>query len=64
MSSNAASCGGWHEALDARALQQQEAAAQTLTSSLVIVNGIIVALIATGLFGILIAILKGALLAE
>ena len=55
---------GWHEALDARALQQQEAAAQTLTSSLVIVNGIIVALIATGLFGILIAILKGALLAE
>ena len=55
---------GWHEALDARALQQQEAAAQTLTSSLVIVNGLIVALIATGLFGILIAILKGALLAE
>ena len=55
---------GWHEALDARARQQQEAAAQTLTSSLVIVNGIIVALIATGLFGILIAILKGALLSE
>ena len=55
---------GWHESLDARALQQQEAAAQTLTSGLVIVNGIIVALIATGLFGILIAILKGMLLAE
>ncbi len=55
---------GWHEVLDARAWQEQEAAAQTLTSSLVILNGIIVGLIATGLFGILIAILKGALLAE
>jgi type II secretory pathway component PulF len=53
---------GWHEALEAKASQQQEAATQTLTSGLVIMNGVIVALIVTGLFGLIIAILKGALL--
>jgi type II secretory pathway component PulF len=53
---------GWHESLDAKAFQQEEIAAQTITSGLVILNGLIVALIATGMFGILIAILNGALL--
>jgi type II secretory pathway component PulF len=52
---------GWHESLDAKAFQQEEIAAQTITSGLVILNGLIVALIATGMFGILIAILNGAL---
>jgi len=55
---------GWHQALDGKAFQQEEAAAQTLTSGLVILNGIITGLIVTGLFGALIAILKGALLAS
>jgi hypothetical protein len=50
---------GWHEALDAKAFQQEETATHTLTSGLVIVNGIIVGLIATAMFGILIAVLKG-----
>jgi type II secretory pathway component PulF len=52
---------GWHEALDAKAFQQEETATHALTSGLVILNGLVVALIATAMFGILIAILKGAL---
>ena len=55
---------GWHEALDAKAFQQQEAATHVLTSGLVVLNGLVVALIATSMFGILIAILRGALASE
>jgi type II secretory pathway component PulF len=55
---------GWHEALDAKAFQQEEAATHVVTSGLVILNGVVVALIATAMFGILIAVLKGALGAE
>ncbi len=51
---------GWHEALDAKAFQQQEATAHAVTSGLVILNGVVVALIATAMFGVLIVILKGA----
>ena len=53
---------GWHEALDARAFQQEEAMTHVVTSGLVILNGLVVALIAVGMFGILIAVLRGALL--
>ena len=53
---------GWHEALDAKAFQQEEAATHTITSGLVILNGLVVALIAIGMFGILIAILNKSLL--
>jgi type II secretory pathway component PulF len=49
---------GWHEALDAKAFQQEEAATHLLTSALVILNGLVVALIATAMFGILINILN------
>ena len=49
---------GWHEALDAKAFQQQETATHVITSGLVILNGVVVALIATGTFGMLILILK------
>lgn len=52
---------GWHEALDAKAFQQEETATHAMTSGLVILNGLVVALIATAMFGILIAVLKGAL---
>ncbi|HEY3763452.1 MAG TPA: type II secretion system F family protein [Verrucomicrobiae bacterium] len=55
---------GWLEALEAKAFQQEETATHTLTSGLVIMNGVIVALIATAVFGILIAILNGALVAS
>lgn len=52
---------GWHEALDAKAFQQEEATAHVITSSLVILNGLAVGLITTAMFGILVAILKGML---
>jgi type II secretory pathway component PulF len=52
---------GWHEALDARAFQQEEATAHALTSGLVILNGLVVALITTAMFGMLVALLNGVL---
>jgi type II secretory pathway component PulF len=50
---------GWHEALDAKAFQQEEAAAHVVTSGVVILNGVLVALIATAMFAILMAVLNG-----
>jgi type II secretory pathway component PulF len=50
---------GWHEALDAKAFQQEEATAHVLTTGVVILNGLLVALIATAMFGVLVAILDG-----
>lgn len=52
---------GWHEVLDARAFQQEEAAAHVITSGLVILNGVLVALITTAMFGILLAALNAVL---
>lgn len=52
---------GWHEALDAKAFQQEEATTHTVTSGLVVMNGVVVALIATAMFGVLVAILNGML---
>jgi len=54
---------GWHEALDAKAFQQEETTAHVVTTGVVILNGVLVALIATGMFGILVAVLKGMLAA-
>jgi type II secretory pathway component PulF len=55
---------GWHEALDAKAFQQEEAAIHVLTSGLVILNGLVVALIATAMFGMLVTVLKGVLASD
>jgi type II secretory pathway component PulF len=55
---------GWHEALDAKAFQQEETATHMLTSGLVILNGVVVGLIAVGMYGMLVMILKGVLAAE
>lgn len=52
---------GWLGALDAKAFQQEETATHALTSGLVIINGVIVGLIATAMFGVIIAILNSAL---
>jgi type II secretory pathway component PulF len=52
---------GWHEALEAKAFQQEEAATHMVTSGLVILNGVVVGLIATAMFGLLVMILKGML---
>jgi type II secretory pathway component PulF len=49
---------GWHEALDARAFQQEEAAAHALTTGVVLLNGAFVMLIAIAMFGILMAVLN------
>ena len=51
---------GWHEALDAKAFQQEEATAHAATSALVILNGVLVALIATAMFGMLVSIMEAA----
>jgi type II secretory pathway component PulF len=51
---------GWHEALDAKAFQQEEAATHAVASGLVILNGVLVGLIATAMFGILIAMMRAA----
>ena len=48
---------GWHEALDAKAFQQEEAAAHLITTGVVILNGAFVALIAIAMFGILTGVL-------
>lgn len=47
---------GWHEALEARAYQLEQAASQTITTSLVVLNGCLVGLIAIGVFQVLISI--------
>lgn len=52
---------GWHEALDAKAFQQEETATHAVSSAIVILNGVVVGLIATAMFGMLVMILKGAL---
>ncbi len=41
---------GWHQALDAKAFQQEEATAHLVTSGVVVFNGALVALIATAMF--------------
>ena len=52
---------GWHEALDAKAFQQEEATAHAVTSGLVVLNGLLVALITTAMFGLIVSILKATL---
>ena len=51
---------GWHEALEARAFQQEEAATHVATSGLVILNGVLVGLVVTAMFGVLIVMMKAA----
>jgi type II secretory pathway component PulF len=41
---------GWHEALDAKAYQAEQTASQLVTTALVILNGVFVALVAIGMF--------------
>ncbi len=53
---------GWHEALDAKAFQLEQAAAQITTSVLVLLNGLFVAAVVIGLFLALISLLNQATL--
>ena len=53
---------GWHEALDAKAFQLEQTAAQMATSALVLFNGFVVAAIVIGTFIVLLQVLNGAVL--
>jgi type II secretory pathway component PulF len=53
---------GWHESLDAKAFQEEQAAAHAVTSTLVIANGLIVAVVAIGVFSALISIINAGVL--
>jgi type II secretory pathway component PulF len=49
---------GWHEALDAKAFQSEQAAAQLTTSALVLFNGLIVASVVIAVFGTLVHLIN------
>ena len=53
---------GWHEALAAKAFQQQQTASQLVTTAFVFLNGVMVSLVALGLFRVLLGILEEAAL--
>jgi len=53
---------GWHESLDAKAFQQEQAAAHVVTSALVLANGLIVGIVVTGVFSALISITNAGVL--
>ncbi len=53
---------GWHEALEARAFQQEQAAAHAITSVIVVVNGLMVALIAAAVFLMILSVMEEAVL--
>jgi type II secretory pathway component PulF len=53
---------GWHEALDAKAFQQEQAGAHLITTGLVLLNGIFVGTVIMAVFGYLVFIIDEALL--
>jgi hypothetical protein len=53
---------GWLEALDARAFQQEQTAAQFITTAIVLLNGTLVGLLVVGTFLALLAIIDAGVL--
>jgi len=53
---------GWHDALEAKAFQAEQAVAQLITTSLVLLNGLLVGILAVAVFQILIAIIDAGVL--
>jgi type II secretory pathway component PulF len=49
---------GWHEALDARAFQLEQTAAQVATTLVVLINGLVVAGVVIGVFALLVEIIN------
>jgi type II secretory pathway component PulF len=49
---------GWHDALDAKAYQQEQAVSQLFTTGIVVLNGCLVAVILTGVFQVLTTIVQ------
>jgi type II secretory pathway component PulF len=52
----AAALAGWMESLDAKAFQQEQTFSQIVSTTLVLANGLLVALVVLGVFNILISI--------
>jgi type II secretory pathway component PulF len=55
-----AALAGWHEALEAKAFQQEQTASQLITTGFVCLNGAMVSLVTVGVFHILLAIMEEA----
>jgi type II secretory pathway component PulF len=55
-----AALAGWHEVLEAKAYQQEQAVSQMVTTGFVFLNGLMVSLLAVGVFQLLLAILEEA----
>jgi type II secretory pathway component PulF len=53
-----AALAGWHEALDAKAFQQEQTAAHSVSTALVLLNGLFVGVVVTSVFGFLISIIN------
>jgi type II secretory pathway component PulF len=53
---------GWHDALDAKAFQQEQSAAHGITTAMVLWNGLFVGTIVVSVFMTLVSILNGAIL--
>lgn len=53
---------GWFQSLDAKAFQQEQAAAQTLTTALVLWNGLVIGVFVTGMFHVLTNLIEEAVL--
>ena len=53
---------GWHDALDAKAFQQEQAAAHGITTALVLVNGFFVGTIVVAVFSFLVSIINQGIL--
>jgi type II secretory pathway component PulF len=49
---------GWHDTLDAKAYQQEQAASQVLSTVLVILNGVLVSIVALAIFQPIIAVIQ------
>ena len=49
---------GWHDTLDAKAYQQEQAASQVLSTVLIILNGVLVGIVALAIFQPIIAVIQ------
>jgi type II secretory pathway component PulF len=49
---------GWHDTLDAKAYQQEQAASQMISTALIILNGVLVGIVALAIFQPIIAVIQ------
>jgi hypothetical protein len=53
---------GWQEALDAKAYQAEQAASHLVTTACVVLNGLAIGVVVTGVFGLLIGLIEEGIL--